>query len=419
MGRRVCRVNKGVMRVVCAGGVHVSVQRMLVAARRHGAEAAATTGVSRNGEKGRRNRKAAVRDGKQQGKRRMKEKSWVPAAWCHAVVAGTPALAGAASGFIARLVVSPLDVLKVRMQVQVGSLGRTHSKDYYKTVTQALRLILKDEGIRGLWKGSIPGVLLWAPYNSIQFASLEAVKDVCQTMGLDRTSTRVSTVAGTIAGITATTATFPMDTIRTVLAAQGEPKMYNNVIDALVGLIKNRGVRALYAGLGTTLLEVAPFSAVEFGVYSMCRNTSLRIPSLHMHHLHRTRPLLENSDEVMTEWCTYYELDSATSGLIAGLVARVVIHPLDVVKKRFQVAGLQRSLRYGPAMKIGVSDSIFLVASKIIQQEGVSALFKGLTPGLVKAAVSSALCFTLYELVSDSIIREVSKHHECDKIILK
>eukprot|EP00976_Prorocentrum_cordatum_P080835 1184136-Prorocentrum_minimum.AAC.4 len=32
----------------------------------------------------------------------------------------------------------------------------------------------------------------------------------------------------------------------------------------------------------------------------------------------------------------------------AGLLAKSMIHPLDVVKKRFQVAGLQRSARYGP-----------------------------------------------------------------------
>jgi hypothetical protein len=34
-------------------------------------------------------------------------------------------------------------------------------------------------------------------------------------------------------------------------------------------------------------------------------------------------------------------------GLVAGLMAKLATHPLDVAKKRFQVAGLQRSLRYG------------------------------------------------------------------------
>lgn len=34
-----------------------------------------------------------------------------------------------------------------------------------------------------------------------------------------------------------------------------------------------------------------------------------------------------------------------TCGLVAGLFAKLASHPLDVAKKRYQVAGLQRSLR--------------------------------------------------------------------------
>ena len=35
------------------------------------------------------------------------------------------------------------------------------------------------------------------------------------------------------------------------------------------------------------------------------------------------------------------------AGLVAGMCAKLASHPLDVVKKRYQVAGLQRSLRCG------------------------------------------------------------------------
>lgn len=34
-----------------------------------------------------------------------------------------------------------------------------------------------------------------------------------------------------------------------------------------------------------------------------------------------------------------------TAGLAAGLFAKLSTHPLDVAKKRYQIAGLQRSLR--------------------------------------------------------------------------
>lgn len=43
----------------------------------------------------------------------------------------------------------------------------------------------------------------------------------------------------------------------------------------------------------------------------------------------------------------YTRLQHFTCGLAAGLLAKLASHPLDVAKKRFQVAGLPRSLRYG------------------------------------------------------------------------
>lgn len=340
-----------------------------------------------------------------------------------------PAIAGAVSGLVARLLVSPLDVLKVRMQVQVdvcststqqfaaAAIGSHRTRGYYKTAAHALRRIVHDEGIRGLWKGSVPGILLWAPYNSVQFASLEAMKDACQSMGYDKNSSRVSSVAGTMAGITATVVTFPMDTLRTVLAAQGEPKIYKNVVDGVCGIINKNGLRGLYAGLGATLIEVAPFSAVEFGVYSACRKTSITLPSLYhvrkksLNFLpcvadasHKQNVSLSQShsdSELDMESLWTFNLDSTTSGMIAGTLARVSIHPFDVVKKRFQVAGLIRNSRYGPTMRIASNDSIVNIVNRIVEQEGYSGLFKGLTPAIMKAAISSALCFTVYEFVSD------------------
>ena len=62
-------------------------------------------------------------------------------------------LAGALSGAIARFVIGPLDVLKIRFQVQVEPIQRL-SKSKYTSIPQAFRLILKEEGIQVLfWYG--------------------------------------------------------------------------------------------------------------------------------------------------------------------------------------------------------------------------------------------------------------------------
>ena len=89
--------------------------------------------------------------------------------------------------------------------------------------------------------------------------------------------------------------------------------------------------------------------------------------------------------------------------MIAGTAARIAIHPLDVVKKRLQVGRslmLERGAArfYGQrAMRISSGDWALGVAARIVRSEGVAGLFRGIFPGIVKASVSSALCFSLYE----------------------
>jgi solute carrier family 25 thiamine pyrophosphate transporter 19 len=58
------------------------------------------------------------------------------------------AMAGALAGCIARFVVGPLDVLKIRFQVQLEPIATSGVKSKYTSLHQALVTIVKEEGIR-------------------------------------------------------------------------------------------------------------------------------------------------------------------------------------------------------------------------------------------------------------------------------
>lgn len=59
-------------------------------------------------------------------------------------------------------------------------------------------------------------------------------------------------------------------------------------------------------------------------------------------------------------------------------------HPLDVVKKRFQVAGLQRSLSYGARVRPETTTALRACILHIWRTEGMAGFFKGLSPSLLK-----------------------------------
>lgn len=278
--------------------------------------------------------------------------------------------AGALAGATARVCVAPLDVIKIRLQVQVerGASGK------YRGLADATRTILREEGARAMWAGTVPALLLWVPYTAIQFTVLNKFKEAARererakpgsTAGLP-----VSFIGGAAAGSVATVATYPFDVIRTLLASQGHPKVYNNVFDAALGVVRERGVaKGLYAGVSVTLAEIVPASAVQFGSYAALKS---------------------NLPEVFGE-------NDFACGFAAGTIARLVIHPLDVVKKRFQVAGFSRSLAYGQRVDAGAYKSFFAAVRTIARSEGVSGFYKGLTPSLIKSAPASAITFSVFE----------------------
>lgn len=84
------------------------------------------------------------------------------------------ATAGAIAGAISRFVVGPLDVLKIRFQVQlepISGCAAAMVPSKYTSIHQALVTIVREEGIKGLWRGTVPGQLLTIPYTAIQVGS--------------------------------------------------------------------------------------------------------------------------------------------------------------------------------------------------------------------------------------------------------
>ena len=305
----------------------------------------------------------------------------------------TRAIAGAFAGGVSRVTVAPLDVVKIRMQVQVEPVGGVSGKGgatagKYRGIVQCATTILKEEGARGLWAGTVPALFLWVPYTAIQFAALGEFRKVVERGGLDPSSAPVAFVGGAVAGASATVCTYPFDVMRTVLAAQGHPRVYDSVFSAARGIIKDKGPLGLYAGCGVTLIEIMPASAIQFGTYALLRKAAMIAEGL------------EATDGGDSEGRKLSSTANAACGFGAGCIARLIIHPLDVVKKRFQVAGLARSLRYGERVAPAAYKNFGGAFAAIAQREGLRGFYKGLLPGIIKSAPASAITFAVYEAVT-------------------
>ncbi|XWS53637.1 hypothetical protein CRYUN_Cryun10bG0017800 [Craigia yunnanensis] len=246
------------------------------------------------------------------------------------------ATAGAISGGISRTVTSPLDVIKIRFQVQLEptSSWALLRKDLpgsskYTGMFQATKDIFREEGLPGFWRGNVPALLMVMPYTAIQFAVLHKLKTFAS--GSSKTEDHInispylSYVSGALAGCAATVGSYPFDLLRTILASQGEPKVYPNMRSALFDIIRTRGFRGLYAGLSPTLVEIIPYAGLQFGTYDTFKRWTMAWNQLRSSNTSSTMDYSPSSFQLFI------------CGLAAGTCAKLVCHPLDVVKKRFQV----------------------------------------------------------------------------------
>ncbi|KAJ8683462.1 hypothetical protein QAD02_019254 [Eretmocerus hayati] len=291
------------------------------------------------------------------------------------------AIAGAASGCLTRFICQPLDVVKIRFQLQVEPIKR-ESTGKYQSMQQTFRLIVKEESFSALWKGHVPAQLLSIIFGTSQFYVYSIVNDYLDTYKFfhDKHNT-VHFLSGSAAGCAATVSSFPMDLIRTRLIAQSSKSpAYKGTLDSCIKIYKTESILGFFRGLSPSLLQIAPHAGLQFWVYDQVKDVRFLPANLPEDSHHHKRVGIINS---------------LVAGCLAGLVAKSVVYPLDLARKRLQIQGFEESRRgFGGFFRCkGLVQCILLTA----KQEGMTGLFKGLGPSQCKAALMTAFHFTFYE----------------------
>ncbi|KAM6317722.1 mitochondrial thiamine pyrophosphate carrier [Podargus strigoides] len=287
------------------------------------------------------------------------------------------AVAGSASGLVTRVFISPLDVIKIRFQLQIEQLSSRSPGAKYHGILQAVQRIFQEEGLSAFWKGHVPAQFLSIGYGAVQFMAFESLtKLVHNVTSYDARDPSVHFICGGLAACTATAAVQPVDTLRTRFAAQGEPKVYRHLRHAVVTMYKTEGPRTFYRGLTPTLIAVFPYAGLQFSFYNILQQfAEWAIP---------------------TEGKKGGNVKNLVCGSCAGIISKTLTYPFDLFKKRLQVGGFEQArAAFGQVRTYG---GLLDCIRQIIREEGPSGYFKGLSPSLLKAAVSTGLIFFWYEL---------------------
>uniref|UniRef100_A0A8C2M7T0 Solute carrier family 25 (mitochondrial thiamine pyrophosphate carrier), member 19 n=1 Tax=Cricetulus griseus TaxID=10029 RepID=A0A8C2M7T0_CRIGR len=153
------------------------------------------------------------------------------------------AVAGSVSGFVTRALISPLDVIKIRFQLQIERLCPSDPKAKYHGILQAIKQILQEEGPAAFWKGHVPAQILSVGYGAVQFLTFEELTELLHRINLYETRQfSAHFVCGGLSAGAATLAVHPVDVLRTRLAAQGEPKVSSQARPSHIPWTSSRSV---------------------------------------------------------------------------------------------------------------------------------------------------------------------------------
>ncbi|XP_066173032.1 mitochondrial glutathione transporter SLC25A40 isoform X2 [Sylvia atricapilla] len=273
------------------------------------------------------------------------------------------AIASCCGAIITSLFVTPLDVIKTRLQAQSNPFHKgkcflyssglkdhvcvrenEDSKAWYKKTghfkgtLDALVKIIRIEGVKVLWSGLPPTLIMAIPTTAIYFTCYDQLCEALKNR-LEKHDEHIPVIAGSLSRFGSVTVVSPLELVKTQM--QYRRLSYKQLYLCISTKVAVDGWVSLWAGWTSTILRDVPFS-----------------------------------------------------GAASGSISAVTTQPFDVVKTHKQT-----QLWDSETLKIPQRDdkSTWAVMRKIVARNGITGLFAGITPRLFKVAPACAIMISTYE----------------------
>ncbi|XP_052188461.1 mitochondrial uncoupling protein 5-like [Diospyros lotus] len=304
-------------------------------------------------------------------------------------------LKGFVEGGIASVVAGcsthPLDLIKVRMQLQgetqVPSLRPAYAFNAGTTakfpapqppkvgpISVGVK-IFRTEGVAALFSGVSATVLRQTLYSTTRMGLYEILKQKWSdpnnpgSLPLGR-----KVAAGLVAGAVGAAVGNPADVAMVRMQADGrlpvsQRRNYSSVVDAVTRMARQEGVTSLWRGSSLTVNRAMIVTASQLATYDQAKETIIE-----------------------KRWMKDGLGTHVAASFTAGLVAAVASNPVDVIKTRVM------NMKVGPGMEPPYSGALDC-GLKTIRAEGPMALYKGFVPTVSRQGPFTVVLFVTLEQV--------------------
>ncbi|CAL4966116.1 unnamed protein product [Urochloa decumbens] len=177
------------------------------------------------------------------------------------------ALAGVGTGALQTLILSPVELVKIRLQLEAAGHKHRRPGDHHGPVDMA-RDILRREGLRGIYRGLTVTALRDAPAHGVYFWTYEYARERlhpgCRRGGGESLATML--VSGGLAGVASWVCCYPLDVVKSRLQAAAR---YRGVMDCFRRSVREEGLPVLWRGLGTAVARAFVVNGAIFSAYEL------------------------------------------------------------------------------------------------------------------------------------------------------
>lgn len=315
-------------------------------------------------------------------------------------------LAGGVGGCMGKTATAPLSRLTILYQVApLISISNSNphisasisSGEFNGSIFSTFSRVWKQDGLFSFWKGNLTSVIHRFPYSAINFSSYEYARQLFVDQLGFQESSGVRFTSGAVAGGLACFLCYPLDLVRTRLTILQKSAcgLYSPGIRNCVShILHNEGIKGLYKGCLLSIAVSVPNLAIGFSAYGYVKDY-----------------LIANNIRTDVSTGKLYPSGSLMSGAVSGVISSLVTLPVDVIRRRMQIMGvLGEGVRddtaatlTGDVIANASRRTAMVELKRILREEGVRGLYRGLIPELLKVAPMVAITFSVYEITLSAL----------------
>ncbi|KAI9729925.1 MAG: hypothetical protein M1818_008365 [Claussenomyces sp. TS43310] len=330
-------------------------------------------------------------------------------------------IAGSMAGIVSGVVTCPLDVIKTKLQAQggfraQGGASQSPGGVVYSGMLGTGRVIWREEGLKGMYRGLGPIILGYLPTWAVWFTVYGNAKEFF-SKSQDNPNI-VNLYSAIVAGGTSTMVTNPIWVIKTRLMSQVSrrassnnarpPWHYSSTLDAARKMYQHEGFLSFYSGLTPALLGLAHV-AVQFPAYEFLK-TKFTGQGMGLHG---------DGDE-SSHW-----LGILSASMLSKIFASMTTYPHEVIRTRLQTqqrsmpstftmyttfrGGLEsphESTNLGQGVVKAVLPrykGITTTFRTILREEGWRAFYAGMGTNMMRAVPAATMTMLTYEFVMSRV----------------